>query len=287
MTIEVDIVSKITECFPQLREAEKKVARLVVDDLEMSAKASITELAQEAGVSEATITRFAKAVGCINVRDLKIKLAQSLAVGQRFIIEPPETTGFQGIYESIKSMAEANRKLVNEADVNKAVDYLLGARQIISIGMGGGSTVMSQELQYRLVRLGFATVAYNDGLLARMVASTADSDDVLVVISATGYTPEVVEPALIAKQYGLKVISITPAGSPLAKISDVTLPIINNEGDFIYKPSASRYAMMALIDVIAMEVAIRQKSRSRDKLRRLKLALDSHRGGDDRQPLGD
>ncbi|WP_027252578.1 MurR/RpiR family transcriptional regulator [Photobacterium halotolerans] len=287
MTIEVDIVSRITECFPQLREAEKKVARLVMDDLSGAASASITELAQEAGVSEATITRFAKAVGCKNVRDLKMKLAQSLAVGQRFIHESPDESGIQGVYESIKNVININRKIVNEADVAQAVEMLLNARQVLSIGMGGGSTIMSQELQFRLFRIGFAVSAYNDGLLARMVASTADSKDVMVALSVTGYTAEVVEPASIAKQYGLKVIAITAPDSPLAKVSDVVLPLVTDETDFIYKPSASRYAMMALIDVLSTELALSQKRRSRDRLRRLKLALDSHRGGDDRQPLGD
>ncbi|KHT60202.1 transcriptional regulator [Photobacterium gaetbulicola] len=287
MTIEVDIVSRITERFSQLRDAEKKVAMLVIDDLAAASGYSITQMAEEAGVSEATITRFAKAVGCKNVRDLKLKLAQSLAIGQRFIHESPDQSGIQGVYESIKNVININRKVVNEQDVATAVDMLQSARQILAIGMGGGSTMLSQELQFRLFRLGYPVTAYNDGLLARMVASTADANDVMVVISATGYTPEVVEPASIAKQYGLKVIAITPKESPLAEVSDLVLPVVTKETDFIYKPSASRYAMMALIDVLSTELALSHKRRTRDKLRRLKLALDSHRGGEDRQPLGD
>lgn len=287
VTIEVDIVSRITERFSQLRDAEKKVAMLVIDDLAAASGYSITQMAEEAGVSEATITRFAKAVGCKNVRDLKLKLAQSLAIGQRFIHESPDQSGIQGVYESIKNVININRKVVDEQDVATAVDLLQNARQILAIGMGGGSTMLSQELQFRLFRLGYPVTAYNDGLLARMVASTADANDVMVVISATGYTPEVVEPASIAKQYGLKVIAITPKESPLAEVSDLVLPVVTKETDFIYKPSASRYAMMALIDVLSTELALSHKRRTRDKLRRLKLALDSHRGGEDRQPLGD
>lgn len=242
VTIEVDIVSRITERFSQLRDAEKKVAMLVIDDLAAASGYSITQMAEEAGVSEATITRFAKAVGCKNVRDLKLKLAQSLAIGQRFIHESPDQSGIQGVYESIKNVININRKVVDEQDVATAVEMLQNARQILAIGMGGGSTMLSQELQFRLFRLGYPVTAYNDGLLARMVASTADANDVMVVISATGYTPEVVEPASIAKQYGLKVIAITPKESPLAEVSDLVLPVVTKETDFIYKPSASRYA---------------------------------------------
>ena len=73
MSLEVDIISQITERFSALRDAEKKVAKLIMDDIQTAANASITELAESAEVSEATITRFAKAVGCKNVRDMKIK----------------------------------------------------------------------------------------------------------------------------------------------------------------------------------------------------------------------
>ncbi|WP_112479661.1 MurR/RpiR family transcriptional regulator [Vibrio variabilis] len=287
MSVEIDIISQITERYSALRDAEKKVADLITDDVSSAANASITELAEQASVSEATITRFAKAVGCKNVRDLKIKLAQSLAVGQRFIIEPPVQTGHQGIYESIKQALDINRALINESDISKAAELLHSARQIIAIGVGGGSTITSQELQHRLFRLGYPVVSYNDGLLTRMVAATADANDVMVVISATGHTPIVVETAETAKQYGVPVIAITPSGSPLANLSDLVLPIVHKETDFIYKPSASRYAMLALVDVIAMELAVNHKRRSRDRLRRLKLALDTHRTGSDRQPLGD
>ncbi|MGF1750161.1 MurR/RpiR family transcriptional regulator [Vibrio cionasavignyae] len=287
MNVDVDIISQITERYSALRDAEKKVADLVMDDVSSAANASITELAQQANVSEATITRFAKAVGCINVRDLKIKLAQSLAVGQRFIIEPPDHTSHQGIYESIKQALDINRALINEQDITQAVAMLHSARQVIAIGVGGGSTITSQELQHRLFRLGYPVVAYNDGLLTRMVAATADPNDVMVLISATGHTPQVIESAVIAKEYGVKLIAITPSDSPLANTCDIVLPIIHQETDFIYKPSASRYAMLALVDVLSMELAVNHKRRSRDRLRRLKLALDSHRTGSDRQPLGD
>ncbi len=287
MSLEVDIISQITERFSALRDAEKKVAKLIVDDIDVAATASITELAEKANVSEATITRFAKAIGCKNVRDMKIKLAQSLTVGQRFILEPPDQSGYQGIYESIKQTLDINRSLINESDIDTTTQWLHNARQVIAIGMGGGSTIASQELQHRLFRLGYPIVAYNDGMLSRMVAATADSNDVLVMMSASGYTPVIIETAQLAKQYGLKIIAICPTKTPLAEIADITLPIVHQETDFIYKPSASRYAMLALVDVISMELAVNHKRRSRDKLRRLKVALDSHRGGGDRQPLGD
>lgn len=287
MNSEVDVVSQISERFPALRDAEKRVATFILDDVNYASSASISQFASGANVSEASVTRFAKAVGCKNVRDLKVKLAKTLSVGQRFMVEPVDQTGYQGIYESIKQSLDVNRKLIDDDNINLAIETLNQARQIIAVGMGGGATIAAQELQHRLFRLGYSIVAYNDGLLTRMIAATADANDVLVILSATGHTPEIVQTAKLAKQYDLNIIAITPIDSPLAELASVLLPIQHMETEFIYKPSAIRFAMLALVDVIAMGLAVKNKKRSRDKLRRLKVALDSYREGSGRQPLGD
>ncbi|NIC08118.1 SIS domain-containing protein [Billgrantia bachuensis] len=287
MSQEIDILSRITADFASLRDAEKKVAELIFADIDFVTEASISEIAARAGVSDASVTRFARAAGCNNVRDLKTRLTRSLAAGRRFIQESAPEDGPAAVYEIATQTLAVNRDLMAQADVAGAVDRLDAARQILVFGAGGGSSMLAQEMQFRLVRLGYAICAYPQALLPRMVASTLDPADVVVVLSVTGHTPEMVESARIARQYGAQVVAITAQGSPLAENADVTLPVASRETDFIYHPSASRYAMLAAIDVLALELALRHRERSRDKLRRLKLTLDAHRGGDNRQPLGD
>ena len=61
-----------------------------------------------------------------------------------------------------------------------------------------------------------------------------------------------------------------------------------DETDFVFKPSASRYAVLLAIDVLATTVALCDAAGNRERLRRTKLALDTWRGGgDERLPLGD
>ncbi|WP_426507453.1 MurR/RpiR family transcriptional regulator [Serratia proteamaculans] len=287
MGVEIDIISRITERFIELSSAEKRIAQFILDDAEAVTALPIAELARQANVSQASITRFAKALGCRDVRDLKVKLAQSLAVGQRFIHEEPDLEGIQGIYESIINVLNINRRTLDDAALAKAVEILSGARQIVAIGMGGGSTLCAAEIQHRLFRLGLPVTAQSDGLLVRMMAAAVSRQDVIVALSLGGYTQEVVESAAIARQYGAKVVAITPAGTPLAAQADVLLALVVQENDYIYKPSSSRYAMLAMVDVLATALAMANKRQSRDRLCRIKLALDSHRGGADRQPLGD
>lgn len=287
MSVSIDIISCITDRFVELTATEKRIAQFILDDVQSAATLPIAEMARLTDTSQASITRFARAIGCKDVRELKVKLAQSLAVGQRFILDVPDLEGVQGIYETIINVLDINRRALNPESLKKAVEWLSNARQILAIGMGGGSTICAQEVQFRLFRLGLPVVSQSDGLLVRMMCSSVAPNDVVLALSLGGYTPEVIESAAIARQYGAKVIAITPLETPLAENADIVLPLIVRENDYIFKPSTSRYAMLAMVDVLATELAMANKNQAKDRLRRIKLALDSHRGGVDRQPLGD
>jgi RpiR family carbohydrate utilization transcriptional regulator len=292
-----DIVARITERAPELRTAERKVAALILDDLTGASRASIGALAKKAAVSIATVTRFAKAVGCQDVRELKLRLAQAAAVGQRFLRGGPYEDNDAGdlpdslaarIFDDIQTTLAHNRGALQAAPIAAAADALADARMIYVFGMGGGSTALADEMRFRLVRLGRPVASYQDGLLQRMVAATLSREHVVVALSVTGQTPEMVESCRIAREYGARVIALTAPVSPLAQLADWLIPIIANETDFIYKPSTSRYAMLMALDLLVTELAVKQGDTSRELLRRMKHALDAHRGGSDqRQPLGD
>ncbi len=96
-----------------------------------------------------------------------------------------------------------------------------------------------------------------------MMSSAVTPQDVVIVLSLGGYTREIIESAAIASQYGAKVIAITPAGTPLAEQADLVLPLLVRENDYIFKPSTSRYAMLAMVDVLATELAMANKPRQK------------------------
>ncbi len=287
MAYSIDIISCITDRFMALTATEKRIAQFILDDVAAAAEMPIAELARLTDTSQASVTRFARALGCKDVRELKMKLAQSLAIGQRFILDVPDLEGVQGIYESIISVLETNRRALDLAALKRAVEWISDARQVLALGMGGGSTICAQEIQYRLFRLGLPVVSQSDGLLVRMMSSAVTAKDVVIVLSLGGYTKEMIESAAIARQYGAKIVAITPPETPLAAQADLLLPLLVSENDYIFKPSASRYAMLAMVDVLATELAMANKPQAKDRLRRIKLALDDHRDGVDRLPLSD
>src|SRR3954471_2789419 len=82
-----DIVYHIRSTHDSLSVTEQKVADAILSDIAFAAAANIDQIANKAGVSIATISRFAKSIGCDDIRDLKLKLAQASAVGTRFLTD--------------------------------------------------------------------------------------------------------------------------------------------------------------------------------------------------------
>lgn len=285
-----DIVYHLKQRLHELSPVERRIADAILDDVDGAAQSGISELAEKAHVSVAAISRFAKTLDCDNVRELRARLAEASAVGKRFLDDqatPPSSALFAQICADVESCLRRNVGGLQEHVVQSLAEALASARMIYVFGMGGCSTVFGLELQNRLVRLGRPIAAYSDAISLKVVAATLTPQDVVVALSVSGITPEILSAVDIARGYGAKVGAITRVDTPLAERADWLLPIVIDETDFVFKPSASRYAVMLAVDVLATTLALHMAEDSRERLRRIKFALDNYRGGENRLPLGD
>lgn len=286
----MDILYQIRARQDSFSAGEGRIARLILSDVAFCASASLDELAARAEVSSATLSRFARSIGCKDLRDLRLQLAQASGVGTRFLNPeqaPEQSAFFTQIVGDIESTLRQHLAGFDDARFKSAVALLTPARMIHSFGMGGCSSLCSEELQTRLVRLGYPIAASRDPVMMRLIAATLGPDHSLIVCSLSGRTPELLEAVSLARSYGAKTLAITLPDSPLASLADVVLPLQIAETNFIYKPTAARYGMLLTIDVLATELALIAPDDNQERLRRIKLALDDYRGGDDGLPLGD
>ncbi len=289
-----DIISIIKHKTAELRLSERRVADAVLADVNFAVHSANAELARRAGVSEPTVTRFSRAVGCSGVRELKVKLAQSLVVGRIYLEEPPQAdtsrtkpTLWQIILEDIhRAINTAERQLVIP-DFERAAEAISACRRLVTFGVGGGSTALAQEAAYRFFRLGVAVSSYSDSHLMRMIAATLDERDVLLAISATGKPKEIVEAARIAQEYGTTVIAITKPNSTLAAAASISLGLYVPETPNALKPTASRYAFLSALDLLAALTAYRNPREAQERMRRIKYALVNFADGEADGPLGD
>ena len=289
-----DIISVIKQSAPSLRPSERRVAEAILADVDFALHSANGELARRAGVSEPTVTRFSRAVGCVGVRELKVKLAQSLVVGRIYLEEPPQPgndlgkpTVWQMILEDIhRAINTAERQLV-VADFERAAGVIAACGKLVTFGVGGGSTMVANEAKHRFFRLGVGVSNYSDGQLMRMVAATLDKKDVVLAISATGRPKEIVDAVTIARDYGATIIAVTKPNSPLAAAADIPLGLYVPETPNALKPTASRFAFLAAIDLLAALTAYRSPRETQERMRRIKYALGNFGDGEAEGPLGD
>ena len=289
-----DIISSIRQALPTLRPAEQRVASTILADVGFAVHSSSADLAQQAGVSEPTITRFSRTVGCKGLRDLKVKLAQSMVVG-RIYLEPPPHVGtdlaqpamWRSVFQEIRRAIGAVEEQLQRDDVEKAAELIASCGKLAAFGVGGGSTVAVTEIEHRFFRLGVAVSHTSDPHLMRMIASTLTKTDVVIAVSTTGNAADVIEAATIAKRYGARVIAITKPKSRLALLADVALCIHVPEAPDALKPTASRYALLAAVDLLAAATAYSRPRESQERMRRMKLELLRSTHGNADEPLGD
>ena len=290
-----DIISQIKDFYRDLRPSERWVADVVLEDVKFAVDASNAALANRANVSEPTVTRFCRAIGCEGVRDFKLKLAQSLVVGALYLSIPRESLQredsglpcWKAVFDEARRAIDEAEHQIDPQQVQQAASLIAQARQITVFGLGGSSSALAQETQYRLFRYGLAVSAHSDPYLMRMTASTLGKDDVVIAISATGRTPEVIEAVELARHYRAKAICITAPDTNLARACDVALSVAIPEYPDTLKPTASRFAFLAVIDLLSSAAAYKLDTHARETLRRIKYNVLSHRGGKELEPLGD
>jgi DNA-binding MurR/RpiR family transcriptional regulator len=284
----------IKQAMPSLRPAEQRVAGAILADVGFAVHSSSAELAHRAGVSEPTVTRFSRAVGCKGLRDLKVMLAQSMVVGRIYLEAPPHVgtdlaqpamwrSVFQEIRRAIASVEEQLRK----DDVEAAAEAIAVCGKLAAFGVGGGSTVAVTEIEHRFFRLGVAVSHTSDPHLMRMIASTLGKSDVVIAVSTTGNAADVIEAASIAKRYGALVVAITKPKSRLASLADIALCVHVPEAPDALKPTASRYALLATVDLLAAATAYSRPREAQERMRRIKLELLRSTNGHADEPLGD
>ena len=71
MSWSIDIISCITDRFVELTATEKRIAQFILDDVAAAAELPIAEMARLTHTSQASVTRFARALGCKDVRELE------------------------------------------------------------------------------------------------------------------------------------------------------------------------------------------------------------------------
>lgn len=265
------LLSQVKAMREQLRPSERKLADYVVESPREVLDLSMTEVALRAGVSQPTIARFCHALGFSGFREFKIRLAQAVAADLPPAVyrdvrpdEPVPGVAAKVLDRTIGALLQVRNNLSADALAN-AITLLAQASRIEFYG-AGGSGIAAQDMQHKFFRLGMPSVAYSDPQTFLMSAALLGPGDVVVTISNTGRTRDVVDAARTALERGAKVIAITHGTSPLARLATVGLHANVDEDTDVFSPMTSRTSHLAIGDILAVGVALQRGPELAEKL---------------------
>ncbi len=282
------ILARIEFMLPRMRNSEAQVAKSILAQPNSVIRLSIGAMAALSGVSQPTVARFCTAIGCAGYKDFKLKLIQTLATGIPFIhsdVTPMDSTAEVAakIFDRHVAMLLQTRNQIDPQTLNQAIEALVKANRIEFYGLGN-SGIAAMDAQHKFLQLGVPTAAYSDSHVHNIAATTLDAKSVVVAISWSGRTLDLLQSVELALERGAKVVAITAPGSPLAGIASVVLAADAGEDPDIYAPMTSRILHLALIDVLAVGVALARGPDLLDNLvhaKRILVAKRTSRNGGD------
>ncbi len=289
-----NIIDELRRTLEQLSRAERAVAEVILRDVEAATALTTKQLADQAEVSEPTVVRLARRLGCAGFPQLKLRLSQDFAVARMFLrpdlARKPRDA--QSVAEQIHQAAsQALLHVYTHHDPDAlalAAQVIDQARSLYCMGTGGNSSNMAAEAENRLFRFGVPVQTVIDPYRQHMLAAASDPGTAFLLISMTGRPQALLETARLARERGARVICLTRRRSPLAELADVLLEldIPDQEADF-QLPNRSRYAQLYMIDVLATLVGVKRVDQALPQLKRMRTALVSLHGPTEQQPIGD
>ena len=189
---------------------------------------SISSLARECKVAEATVFRFCRALGFEGYHEMRIALAQANATGalvNQRAPEPDADTATLCEHAGALFMTAINgtQNALSPEAVDKAVALLHSARQVFCLGQGG-SMLVANDICARFAGITNKFRTAGDSHMQVMAASLMTEEDVVLFVSYSGATRDMIETLRTAKAAGAKIILITHyEDSPGAKLADIVL----------------------------------------------------------------
>ncbi|MFQ3744554.1 MurR/RpiR family transcriptional regulator [Staphylococcus nepalensis] len=251
-----------------LNPSEYRVAQYVIDHPHETINSSIQHLANLTNVSEATIVRLSKKIKCKGFQDLKMKIAMELnnanergpdydELNMNYSKESVINSISQSNIKSIKNTAQ----ILSPEELEQAILILNKARKICVFGIGA-SSIIAEDLKQKLTRIDkWCEVGKSYDEQATLSANLTN-EDVVIAISNTGQTEDMIQSLSLARDKGSQIISITKySKNYIADLANINLFFSSVEKPVRSAAMSSRIAMLNVIDILFISLASRNYER--------------------------
>lgn len=261
-----EILTRIRDHLSELSGEERSLAEYIMLNLEQVPRLSLVQLAESAEVSPSAVIQFCDDVGCEGFHALHTALSEIDSVAASVMFERIDTFDLehtvQSVFHNIEHTLQQTLETLDMDSMQRAVDVISAAEHVLILGLGTSASV-AQELAYRLEWIGVNCGQYVDPHRQLMAATLLTDQDLAIAVSHSGRTKSVVNALQLAKRRGAKTMCITDFDhAPLAQEADICICAVHAENSLGVEMVATRAAHLALVDSIAMCVALRNKERA-------------------------
>lgn len=221
----MDVLTTINSLYPSLTKSEQKIAQYVLVNSGEVEHFTVSELAQETEVAETTVIRFARKLNFKGYQDFKMQLTRDLA-SDRVRTEGDSNE----LTENYSNYLTRYSNSIDPATIMKAAKKIDAAHSVCIFG-AGISSIIGTYFKSRLTRLGIPVIFDPDIHLQAIDIALLQSEDVVVAISASGNTHDLLSNVNIVKNLKIPIISLSNyLNSKLSEISDINVLSLSGKG---------------------------------------------------------
>lgn len=272
----LDILERIHGAYYQLTVTEKRVADYVLSQPAQVQYMSITQLADECGTAEATISRFCRSLKLKGFNAFKLELARHSATSAPHARESSSVTPGrmgQDVERLASEAVHQSIELIEPRQVEQAVSLIEKADRVLCVG-SGGSMLLAQECAHLFSTVTGKFFAVADSHMQMSASATLGTRDVLILYSYSGATTTGIQMLELAKSRGIATILVTRySKSPAAKLADVVLRCGSNESPFQFGSTPAKIAQLVVTDVVFQEYCRRNRAACEENIQQVASAL--------------
>lgn len=246
------VLEVIKDNYAKIFSAEKKVADFVLEHPQEAVDANVSELAKASGVSDATVVRMCHHLGYKGYYQFRLMLAKDVGREEGEEIEELQNTPnpvmkiFQKYVNSLTAIAEC----IDEEDMRSCVNLINECRQAHVLAVGN-TMPLALYMGFRLGRLGVkCTYGISPEYFLNHV-NLADKEDIIIAISQSGSSRQIIQGMELAREKGLKMMAITGyRQSPVSELADYVLISNGRKESFDYYKNYAHLKETELIDAL-------------------------------------
>ncbi len=274
MNITPRCILQIKRLYSGLVGKYKDIADYILANPDKIIRQKVREVAKDCHCDDALIIRFCQKLGYSGFSDLKLSIAADF-MPVKLNVKSPEFQSADSFTELKREFLDNNVKtlhdtigLLEEETITSAVKILSGATTIYLLA-AGVSGVVAEDIQIKLMRLGFKVVFHQDAEFSKILMGLCNKNDAVLAISFSGETDHVCDLISVARKKKIPVVAVSNyPNSRLAKLSDVNLFTASDEKIFRLGAMTSRIAQYFLIDFLIIQMVAQNMERTEEYLLR-------------------